>query len=121
MQIWIRNSLRARELTWKTHDAEIHADRVTRLCSGEGCGYEKKLKLWMKRKDSDPALYDCFKCFSSDWVSDKVLPIGYEHVVFGSREKIEPRPVPIDAVASEASRDAETPNVVGTTTSGERL
>ena len=75
----------------------------------------------MKRKDSDPALYDCFKCFSSDWVSDKVLPIGYEHVVFGSREKIEPRPVPIDAVASEASRDAETPNVVGTTTSGERL
>jgi hypothetical protein len=79
----------------------------------EHCGFEKKLKLWMKRKGSGPALYDCFKCFTSEWVPDKVLPIGYEHVVFGSGKKIDPRPVPTDALEVEASRDAKSPNIVG--------
>jgi hypothetical protein len=46
-------------------------------------------------------------------VPDMVLPIGYEHVVFGSGEKIEPRPVPTDALGVETSRDAKSPNIVG--------
>lgn len=90
---WIRRSLHKQELTWRTHEAELNASEVTHTCSGPNCGYERKLKLWMKRKESDPPLYDCFKCFTSEWVPEKVLPIGYEHVVFGSGEKIEPRRV----------------------------
>lgn len=102
LSVWIRSHIRTRELTWRTHDAELHANRVAHLCSGKGCGFEKKLKLWMKRKDSDPALYDCYSCFTSDWVPEKVLPIGYEHVVYGSGEKTEPRPVSLDAAGNDA-------------------
>lgn len=69
---------------WRTHEVELNANEVTHTCSGPKCGYEKKLKLWMRRKGSDPALYDCFKCFTSDWVPEKVLPIGYEHKVWGA-------------------------------------
>lgn len=72
------------------------------------------MKLWMKRKNSDPALYDCFDCFASDWIPEKVLPIGYEHVVFGSRQKIEPR-----YVVNETPGDARSPSGVGTTASGD--
>ncbi|KAH0284494.1 hypothetical protein M436DRAFT_81413 [Aureobasidium namibiae CBS 147.97] len=114
LQTWLRNHIPTRELTWRTHDAELHVDRVARLCSGEACGFEKKLKLWMKRKDSDPALYDCYNCFTSDWVPEKVLPIGYEHVIFGSGEKIEPRPVPLDAAGDEASKSANPSSGAGT-------
>jgi hypothetical protein len=109
LQRWLRRKLPSRELEWRTHDAVIHADSVTHVCSGQHCGFEKKLKLWMKRKGSGPALYDCFKCFTSEWVPDKVLLIGYDHVVFGSGEKI----VPTDSLGVEASRDAKSPNTVG--------
>lgn len=115
LQSWLRRWIPIRELTWRTHDAELHADPVARLCSGTGCGYKRKLKLWMKRKDSDPALYDCYKCFTSDWVPEKVLPIGYEHVIFGSGEKIEPRPVPLDAAGDEAWKFANPSSGVDTT------
>jgi hypothetical protein len=85
---------------------------MPRLCSGKACGFEKKSVLWMKRQDSDPALYDCFKCFASEWIPEKVLPIGYEHVVFGSGQRIAPRPV-----VNETSGDARSPSSVGTTAS----
>lgn len=113
-QNWLRRYIPIRELTWRTHDAELHAEQVAHLCSGKRCGFEKKLKLWMKRKDSDPALYDCYKCFASDWVPEKVLPVGYEHVVFGSGEKIEPSPVPISVAGDKASRDTNPSSGVGT-------
>ncbi|KEQ61006.1 uncharacterized protein M437DRAFT_53099 [Aureobasidium melanogenum CBS 110374] len=93
LRAWICYNLVKQELTWKTHEVELNATEVMHTCSGPNCGYERKLKLWMKRKESDPPLYDCFKCFTSEWVPGKVLPIGYEHVVFGSGEKIEPRRV----------------------------
>ncbi|KAG9944635.1 hypothetical protein KCU85_g7813, partial [Aureobasidium melanogenum] len=93
LRAWICYNLVKQELTWKTHEVELNATEVMHTCSGPNCGYERKLKLWMKRKESDPPLYDCFKCFTSEWVPEKVLPIGYEHVVFGSGEKIEPRRV----------------------------
>ncbi|KAH0366790.1 hypothetical protein KCU65_g5066, partial [Aureobasidium melanogenum] len=89
----ITRKLHKQELTWRTHEVESNANEVTHTCSGPKCGLEKDLKLWMKRKESDPPLYDCSKCFTSEWVPEKVLPIGYEHVVFGSGEKIEPRRV----------------------------
>jgi len=114
LQLWLRRYVPVRKLTWRTHDAEMHADRVAHLCSGKGCGFERKLKLWMKRKDCDPALYDCYNCFASDWVPEKVFPIGYEHVVFGSGEKIEPRPVPLDAAGDEASKSANPSSGVDT-------
>jgi hypothetical protein len=113
LQDWVRRSIPIRELTWKTHDAESHADPVAHFCSGQNCGFEKKLKLWMKCKGSGPALYDCFQCFTSEWVPDKVLPIGYEYVVFGSGERIEPRHVPTDALEKEASKGTKASNVVG--------
>jgi len=115
LQMWLRRNIPVRALAWRTHDAELHADRVARLCSGEACGFEKKLKLWMKRKHSDPALYDCYNCFASDWVPEKVFPIGYEHVIFGSGETVEPGPVPLDAAANKASRDANPSSGAGTT------
>jgi hypothetical protein len=57
----LRRKPSSREAEWRTHDAELHAHSVTHVC-----GFEKKLKLWMKRKGSGPALYDCFKCFTSE-------------------------------------------------------
>jgi hypothetical protein len=114
---WLRRHLPTRDLTWRTHDAELNTEKVTHSCSGKHCGFDKKVKLWMRRKDSDPALYDCFRCFTSEWNPDKVLPIGYEHVVFGSGEKMEPRYVPTDAAEKEASRDANPPHNVGHTVS----
>lgn len=113
LQLWLRRHIPSRKLTWRTHDAELHADPVARLCSGKGCGFERKLKLWMKRKDSDPALYDCYKCFTSDWVPEKVFPIGYEHVIFGSGKRVEPRPVPLHD-AGGAPKDANLSSGVGT-------
>jgi hypothetical protein len=109
-----------RELIWKTHDAESHADPIANFCSGQNCGFEKKLKLWMKRKGSGSALYNCFQCFTSEWVPYKVLPIGYEHVVSGSGERIEPRPVPTDALRVEASESTKAPNVVGRASSAKK-
>ncbi|KAG9654779.1 hypothetical protein KCU95_g14694, partial [Aureobasidium melanogenum] len=84
LRAWICRKVSKQELMWRTHEVELNANEVTHTCSGPKCGYEKKLKLWMRRKGSDPALYDCFKCFTSDWVPEKVLPIGYEHKVWGA-------------------------------------
>jgi hypothetical protein len=119
LQDWAR-SIPTRELIWKTHDAESHADPIANFCSGQNCGFEKKLKLWMKRKGSGFALYNCFQCFTSEWVPYKVLPIGYEHVVSGSGERIEPRPVPTDALRVKASESTKAPNVVGRASSAKK-
>ncbi|KAH0391558.1 hypothetical protein KCU89_g14393, partial [Aureobasidium melanogenum] len=81
---WVCRKVLRQELTWRAHEVELNESEVTHTCSGPNCGYEKNLKLWMKRKGSDPALYDCFRCFTSDWVPEKVLPIGYEHKVWGA-------------------------------------
>ncbi|KAH0162684.1 hypothetical protein KCU67_g5846, partial [Aureobasidium melanogenum] len=85
LRSWLYHQVPRQELTWRAHEVELNESEVTHTCSGPNCGYEKKLKLWMKRKGSDPALYDCFRCFTSDWVPEKVLPIGYEHKVWGAR------------------------------------
>lgn len=114
---WLTRTLKLRDLQWRTHEAQLSANPVKRHCSG--CGYVKPpRKLWFRRivpASSDSNLFDCFRCFTSEWVPEKVLPIGYEHVVFGSRVRIKPRSVSTPGREGQSQENTRESGDSGTT------